>query len=230
MTKAPYYKEYKCSRIIDVKNILSVSDVEYNSKHTLVVTKEKTYFFDCFTEDEYNEWFDAFQKILRPENINKLNYTLTKVEAPRMLNANEFPSPLPTAAASEFSRTLSEDNENLEKITHPDGEIIKKQGYSFQYSKFKTWKKKWIVLRPGKLYIYKDERLSFLLVLRDLVDVVQVDKGKNDKCIKLIRPKHSIFLCWKNDEAEFNEWLTVLKEEHRISKKDCEGFVLPFNK
>ncbi|CAG8565402.1 4650_t:CDS:2 [Ambispora leptoticha] len=101
-------------------------------------------------------------------------------------------------------------------------------GYLYKLSnRYKTWKKRWFVLRTNTLNYYKNEkeREALRVISLDVILVaVETDSMSRSKknCFKIITPKRAFIACAPNEEAE-RAWLNALQTAlNRTKEKQKE--------
>lgn len=100
--------------------------------------------------------------------------------------------------------------------------VVVRQGYLLrQSSKYKTWKKRWFVLRNGKLTCYKNEKeyvVISIIPLSETLDIIETEKpvSKSHKyCFKIMTECKEMILCAETEE-ECNNWVKDLQKYHKI--------------
>ncbi|KAG0088735.1 hypothetical protein BGZ92_005774, partial [Podila epicladia] len=98
------------------------------------------------------------------------------------------------------------------------GSKVVRQGYLFKLgNKYKTWRKKWFVLRGDKLTYYKNTKEyqpHGIIPLSTVIDCLQTDPVSKSKqyCLRIVTTKRS-FLCSAPDEDTLLQWLDALHVE-----------------
>ncbi|TPX38837.1 hypothetical protein SeLEV6574_g07587 [Synchytrium endobioticum] len=83
----------------------------------------------------------------------------------------------------------------------------------------KIWKKRWFVLRHGKIAVYKDDKEyvpTKLIPLSKVLDVLEIDaQSKHHRhCFKIVLPKRTMVVCATSKEA-VDGWVEALNDAHR---------------
>ncbi|ORX48121.1 hypothetical protein BCR36DRAFT_82539 [Piromyces finnis] len=121
----------------------------------------------------------------------------------------------------------------LTSVNVMNDNVIVRQGYLLRQSmKYKTWKKRWFVLRNGKLTCYKNEKeyvVIFIIPLSETLDIIETEKpvSKSHKyCFKVITEGKTMLLCSETEE-DCNNWISDLQRCHKIIQeiKDNNGLV-----
>jgi len=111
--------------------------------------------------------------------------------------------------------------------------VVVRQGYLLrQSSKYKTWKKRWFVLRNGKLTCYKNEKeyvVISIIPLSETLDIIETEKpvSKSHKyCFKIITEGKAMILCSETEE-DCNNWINDLQRYHKVIQemKEKNGLV-----
>ncbi|KAF9988536.1 hypothetical protein BGZ75_009199 [Mortierella antarctica] len=95
---------------------------------------------------------------------------------------------------------------------------VVRQGYLLKFgNKYKTWRKKWFVLRGDKLTYYKNMKEyqpHGIIPLTTIIDCLQTDPVSKSKqyCLRIVTAKRS-FVCCAPDEDTLLQWLDVLHVE-----------------
>ncbi|KAF9564860.1 hypothetical protein EC968_004389 [Mortierella alpina] len=95
---------------------------------------------------------------------------------------------------------------------------VVRQGYLLKFgNKYKTWRKKWFVLRGDKLTYYKNTKEyqpHGIIPLSIVIDCLQTDPVSKSKqyCLRIVTAKRS-FVCCAPDEDTLLQWLDVLHVE-----------------
>ncbi|CAO3570643.1 unnamed protein product [Mortierella alpina] len=95
---------------------------------------------------------------------------------------------------------------------------VVRQGYLLKFgNKYKTWRKKWFVLRGDKLTYYKNTKEyqpHGIIPLSTIIDCLQTDPVSKSKqyCLRIVTAKRS-FVCCAPDEDTLLQWLDVLHVE-----------------
>ncbi|KAF9392600.1 hypothetical protein CPB97_000053 [Podila verticillata] len=98
------------------------------------------------------------------------------------------------------------------------GSMVIRQGYLLKLgNKYKTWRKKWFVLRGDKLTYYKNTKEyqpHGIIPLSTVIDCLQTDPVSKSKqyCLRIVTTKRS-FLCSAPDEDTLLQWLDALHVE-----------------
>ncbi|KAG0336483.1 hypothetical protein BG000_006534 [Podila horticola] len=98
------------------------------------------------------------------------------------------------------------------------GSKVVRQGYLLKLgNKYKTWRKKWFVLRGDKLTYYKNTKEyqpHGIIPLSTVIDCLQTDPVSKSKqyCLRIVTTKRS-FLCSAPDEDTLLQWLDALHVE-----------------
>ncbi|KAF9106435.1 hypothetical protein BGX27_009175 [Mortierella sp. AM989] len=93
-----------------------------------------------------------------------------------------------------------------------------RQGYLYKLgNKYKTWRKKWFVLRGDKLTYYKNTKEyqpHGIIPLSTIIDCLQTDPVSKSKqyCLRIVTVKRS-FVCSAPDEDTLLQWLDALHVE-----------------
>ncbi|GFZ45406.1 hypothetical protein JCM24511_03132 [Saitozyma sp. JCM 24511] len=99
-----------------------------------------------------------------------------------------------------------------------EGERMLKSGYLFKkQEKRKVWKKKWFVLRTGKLAYYKDDReysLSRVIDLHHVHTVAPVTVKKHPFTFGIVTSKRT-FLAKASSQSEMDDWVNSLNVARR---------------
>ncbi|KAJ3140820.1 hypothetical protein HK100_008991 [Physocladia obscura] len=113
-----------------------------------------------------------------------------------------------------------------EVISGVNDNMVLREGYLLkQGTKYnKAWKKRWFVLRNGKLMCYKDSAeyvVKRIIPLRSALDILEIDShGKgHDYCFTVILPKRTLILAASSAE-EMVQWIDDLRRIHHILKGD----------
>ncbi|KAF9184297.1 hypothetical protein BGZ51_003411 [Haplosporangium sp. Z 767] len=95
---------------------------------------------------------------------------------------------------------------------------VVRQGYLLKLgNKYKTWRKKWFVLRGDKLTYYKNTKEyqpHSIIPLSTIIDCLQTDPVSKSKqyCLRIVTSKRS-FVCCAPDEDTLLQWLDALHVE-----------------
>ncbi|KAF9354298.1 hypothetical protein BGX34_011109 [Mortierella sp. NVP85] len=95
---------------------------------------------------------------------------------------------------------------------------VARQGYLLKLGNtYKTWKKKWFVLRGDKLTYYKNEKEYQplgIIPLSTIIDSLQTDPVSKSKqyCLRIVTNKRS-FVCCAPDEDTLLQWIDALHVE-----------------
>jgi len=110
----------------------------------------------------------------------------------------------------------------LTNVNLMNDNIVVRQGYLLrQSSKYKTWKKRWFVLRNGKLTCYKNDKeyvVISIIPLSETLDIIETEKpvSKSHKyCFKIMTECKEMILCAETEE-ECNNWVKDLQKYHKI--------------
>ncbi|KAI9101193.1 hypothetical protein DFS34DRAFT_460420 [Phlyctochytrium arcticum] len=130
---------------------------------------------------------------------------------------------------SSSDEEADEENDSNDNIINDDKVVI--QGYlekriSNNYKKLTTqkgWKRRWFVLRNGRLFAYKNDGeyvVKRLIPLRSVLDVLEIDpQGKHHPyCFKVVLPKRQMVLC-ASSERELHKWVESLRQVHEIVRR-----------
>ncbi|KNC97321.1 uncharacterized protein SPPG_07250 [Spizellomyces punctatus DAOM BR117] len=95
----------------------------------------------------------------------------------------------------------------------------------------KGWKKRWFVLRNGRLFGYKNDGeyvVKRLIPLRSVLDVLEIDpQGKNHLfCFKVVLPKRQMVLC-AGSEEDMKRWIEALRSVHQAVRKPSDSRMSP---
>ncbi|ORY49910.1 hypothetical protein BCR33DRAFT_556443 [Rhizoclosmatium globosum] len=95
---------------------------------------------------------------------------------------------------------------------------LQKQGT--KYNKF--WKKRWFVLRNGKLMCYKDSGeyvVKRIVPMRTVLDILEIDsQGRGQMyCFKVALAKRTLILA-ASSEQEMVDWIDDLRRIHKLCK------------
>jgi len=89
-------------------------------------------------------------------------------------------------------------------------EKLLKQGYCYYCLKsIKSWRKRWIVLRNNRVFIYKDEReyrAKHIISLADCKKIVSITIKKFPYTIQIETLKHTYYFAMESSE-ERSDWL-----------------------
>ncbi|KAG0013357.1 hypothetical protein BGZ80_011128 [Entomortierella chlamydospora] len=98
------------------------------------------------------------------------------------------------------------------------GSKLVRQGYLYKLgNKYKTWRKKWFVLRGDKLIYYKNTKEyqpHGIIPLSTIIDCLQMDPVSKSRqyCLRIVTVKRS-FVCSAPDEDTLLQWLDALHVE-----------------
>ncbi|KAF9372236.1 hypothetical protein BGX21_004861 [Mortierella sp. AD011] len=98
------------------------------------------------------------------------------------------------------------------------GSKLVRQGYLYKLgNKYKTWRKKWFVLRGDKLTYYKNTKEyqpHGIIPLSTIIDCLQMDPVSKSRqyCLRIVTVKRS-FVCSAPDEDTLLQWLDALHVE-----------------
>ncbi|KAF8950464.1 hypothetical protein BGZ46_004524, partial [Entomortierella lignicola] len=98
------------------------------------------------------------------------------------------------------------------------GSKLVRQGHLYKLgNKYKTWRKKWFVLRGDKLTYYKNTKEyqpHGIIPLSTIIDCLQMDPVSKSKqyCLRIVTTKRS-FVCSAPDEDTLLQWLDALHVE-----------------
>ncbi|KAF9181615.1 hypothetical protein BGZ51_005282 [Haplosporangium sp. Z 767] len=98
------------------------------------------------------------------------------------------------------------------------GSKVVRQGYLLKLGNtYKTWRKKWFVLRGDKLTYYKNQKEyqpHGIIPLSTIIDCLQTDPVSKHKqyCLRIVTAKRS-FVCCAPDEDTLLQWLDALHVE-----------------
>ncbi|KAF9204935.1 hypothetical protein BGZ49_004674 [Haplosporangium sp. Z 27] len=102
---------------------------------------------------------------------------------------------------------------------------VVRQGYLLKFGKkYKTWRKKWFVLRGDKLTYYKNAKEYQplgIIPLSSIIDSLQTDPVSKSKqyCLRIITSKRS-FVCCAPDEDTLLQWIDALHVEcNRVARE-----------
>ncbi|KAI9342457.1 hypothetical protein DFJ73DRAFT_842570 [Zopfochytrium polystomum] len=120
----------------------------------------------------------------------------------------------------------SEEEEDLERGDESDSTIndnkVVFEGYLMkQGTKYKqSWKKRWFVLRNGKLTCYKNNEeyvVKRLIPLRLVLDVLEIDPPSRNHqfCFKVVLPKRNLILS-ASSAADMVGWIQALRAIHKL--------------
>ncbi|KAK8858411.1 hypothetical protein IAR55_002638 [Kwoniella newhampshirensis] len=125
----------------------------------------------------------------------------------------------------------SEDENEMENMEGElqrgmEGERVVKSGYLYKkQERRKAWKKRWFVLRTGKLAYYKDEKeysLKRVIDLRDVHTVAPVTVKKHLNTFGIVTQKRSFF-AKANSQNELEDWVYAINGVRRkLSERDEE--------
>ncbi|KAF9914089.1 hypothetical protein BX616_008997 [Lobosporangium transversale] len=126
----------------------------------------------------------------------------------------------PDPCIAEVARVASEANASASGTAtdeqHESSVVI--QGHLYKLSnKYKTWRKKWFVLRGDNLAYYKDTKEyqpHGIIPLSTIIDCLQTDPISKSKqyCLRIVTAKRS-FICCAPDEDTLLQWLDTLHVE-----------------
>ncbi|KAJ3102367.1 hypothetical protein HDU96_009652 [Phlyctochytrium bullatum] len=150
-----------------------------------------------------------------------------------LVNRNQPAASSPLAQSASSSRpggrrenVLSSSDEDEEGGNESDGTIndnkVICEGYLFkQGTKYKqSWKKRWFVLRNGKLTCYKNNGeyvVKRMVQLRNVLDIHEIDSqaSKHQFCFKVVLSKRTMVLSASSEE-ERHRWVTSMKSLHKV--------------
>ncbi|OCF40011.1 hypothetical protein I317_06208 [Kwoniella heveanensis CBS 569] len=121
----------------------------------------------------------------------------------------------------------SEDEEGLQGLERGmEGERVVKSGYLYKkQERRKAWKKRWFVLRTGKLAYYKDEKeysLKRVLDLHEVHTVAPVTVKKHPHSFGIVTPKRTFFAKGSSQD-DMEEWVRAINGvRRRISEREEE--------
>ncbi|WWC62298.1 uncharacterized protein I303_104894 [Kwoniella dejecticola CBS 10117] len=125
------------------------------------------------------------------------------------------------------AESASEAEEGLDGLNKGmEGERVVKSGYLWKkQERRKAWKKRWFVLRTGKLAYYKDEKeysLKKVIDLHDVHTVAPVTVKKNPHAFGIVTPKRTFFAkASSQDDSE--EWVRAINGVRRkLSEREEE--------
>ncbi|ODO01389.1 hypothetical protein I350_06208 [Cryptococcus amylolentus CBS 6273] len=127
----------------------------------------------------------------------------------------------------EGAESGSEDGEGQAELERRmEGERVIKSGYLWKkQEKRRAWKKRWFVLRTGKLAYYKDDKEYSLKKVVDLTQihtVAPVDMKKHNNAFGIVVPKRTYFVK-ASTTNEVEEWVHDINEmRRRLSEKEEE--------
>ncbi|TYJ52339.1 hypothetical protein B9479_007068 [Cryptococcus floricola] len=127
----------------------------------------------------------------------------------------------------EGAESGSEDGEGQAELERRmEGERVIKSGYLWKkQEKRRAWKKRWFVLRTGKLAYYKDNKEYSLKKVVDLTQihtVAPVDMKKHNNAFGIVVPKRTYFVK-ASTTSEVEEWVHDINEmRRRLSEKEEE--------
>ncbi|KAF9312255.1 hypothetical protein BG003_006454 [Podila horticola] len=105
------------------------------------------------------------------------------------------------------------------------GNKVVRQGYLLKLGNaYKTWKKKWFVLRGDNLTYYKNTKEyqpHGIIPLNSIIDCLQTDPVSKSKqyCLRIVTSKRS-FVCCAPDEDTLLQWLDALHMETARVKQE----------
>ncbi|WWD18299.1 hypothetical protein CI109_102749 [Kwoniella shandongensis] len=107
-----------------------------------------------------------------------------------------------------------------------EGERVIKSGYLYKkQERRKAWKRRWFVLRTGKLAYYKDEKeysLKRVIDLREVHTVAPVTVKKHQNTFGIVTQKRSFF-AKANSQSEMEDWVHAINGvRRRISEREEE--------
>ncbi|KAJ3100948.1 hypothetical protein HDU97_001832 [Phlyctochytrium planicorne] len=139
-------------------------------------------------------------------------------------------SPLAQSATSykgtrRGENVLSSSDEDDDGGNESDGTInddkVVCEGYLFkQGTKYKqSWKKRWIVVRNGRITCYKNNSeyvVKRMVPLRNVLDVHEIDpQGRHQYCFKVVLSKRTMILA-ADSEEDLYRWVSSLRNLHKV--------------
>ncbi|WRT67589.1 uncharacterized protein IL334_004561 [Kwoniella shivajii] len=121
----------------------------------------------------------------------------------------------------------SEADEGLEGLERGmEGERVIKSGYLWKkQERRKAWKKRWFVLRTGKIAYYKDEKeysLKRVVDLHDVHTVAPVTVKKHPHSFGMVTPKRTFFAKGSSSD-DIEEWVRAINGVRRkLSEREEE--------
>ncbi|KAF9582168.1 hypothetical protein BGW38_000556 [Lunasporangiospora selenospora] len=107
------------------------------------------------------------------------------------------------------------------------GSKVVRQGYLVKLGNtYKTWRKKWFVLRGDKLTYYKNSKEYQplgIIPLSSIIDCLQIDPVSKSKlyCMRIVTLKRN-FVCCAPDEDTLLQWLDALHVECTRAKREAK--------
>ncbi|KAF2225783.1 hypothetical protein BDZ85DRAFT_288103 [Elsinoe ampelina] len=128
------------------------------------------------------------------------------------------PQPAPTADSPEDAHALEEASARATVAQMQEAARIVNQDWILllrSRGAVKQWKKTWMVLRPGSLAMYKNEKESSALKIipfDEIVDAVEIDpiSGSKRYCLQVITEEKGYRFC-AADEDKLLKWLGAFK-------------------
>ncbi|WWC70526.1 uncharacterized protein I206_104477 [Kwoniella pini CBS 10737] len=130
-------------------------------------------------------------------------------------------------AEGDGAESASEAEEGLDGLNKGmEGERVVKSGYLWKkQERRKAWKKRWFVLRTGKLAYYKDEKeysLKKVIDLHDVHTVAPVTVKKNPHSFGIVTPKRTFF-AKASSQDDMEEWVRAINGVRRkLSEREEE--------
>ncbi|KAG9297176.1 hypothetical protein G9A89_019457 [Geosiphon pyriformis] len=175
-------------------------------------------------------------------SVSSYNSVVSNANVPSTPSSPSGGQFLPERKDSSDPTASSEDDDALSVGMSKNVEVIPEEGennrmihagYLYKLSKrYKTWKKRWFVLRNSTLTYYKNEkerealRVIPLNVILDAIETDSISKSKQ-YCFKIITPKRVFVICASDDESEMN-WLGALqmalnKTKEKLKEEDGDS-------
>ncbi|KAH8831477.1 pleckstrin-like protein [Flagelloscypha sp. PMI_526] len=131
--------------------------------------------------------------------------------------ANQLDAIAERNAVSDDESESDDGGASVHYLNNPPGrgdEIVLKSGYLWKKGeRRKTWKKRWFVLRPYGLSLYKNSAEYQLLRLVDLSQIhstTPVNLKRRDHAFGLVSPARTFYLQASSD-AEVNDWVQAIE-------------------
>lgn len=235
-------KEYELLGMIPLSAIVAISQITHKTRKGVfgIVTARRTFYLSD-SEGTCQSWITAIQAAVSNLNITEKTFgepSITTTESlksavagigdeiqPTRVNTQSFP-------VDEFSSEgepvdpvdpLSDDQQEwMEESSFVNDNIVRCQGYLYKRQHSIGWKKRWFVLRNGKLTEYKDDKeyvVKHMVPLQHLLFIFNSTpphKG-HPFCFKLVMPGKE-WLLSSESIYKSQEWVAALNAVWKESK------------